>query len=68
MVGGNSAKKNAKLGKKSHDKKMFGATLNVGDRVLVRNFSERGGTGNLRSHWENEIHVVVRKKDENIPV
>ena len=24
--------------------------------------------GKLRSYWENDIHVVIRKKDENIPV
>ena len=48
LVAGNSAKKNAKLGKKSYDKKMFGATLSVGDRVLVRNLSERGGDWNAK--------------------
>ena len=64
----NSAAKNAKAGKKSYDKRMFGATVQIGDRVLVRNLSERGGTGKLRSYWENEIHVVTKKKDENIPV
>ena len=63
-----NAFKNSARGKKYHDKKVFGATLKIGDRVLVRNLSERGGTGKLRSFWEQKVHKVVGKKDEHIPV
>ena len=27
--------------------------------MLVRNLSERGGTGKLRNHWEEKIHKLV---------
>ena len=27
--------------------------------MLVRNLSQRGGTGNLRNHWEEMIHYVA---------
>ena len=67
VIAGKNAKKNAGLGKKFHDKKLFGATLSVGDRVLVRN-TQKGGTGKLRSHWEEDVYVVSGRKDDNIPV
>ena len=36
-----------------------------GDRVLVRNMSERGGTGKLRSFLDNKIHIVLETYGEN---
>ena len=42
-------------------------TLSEGNKVLVRNLSERGGTGKLRSYWEDKIHTIVRRVDK-LPV
>ena len=44
--------------KSYYDRKIFGSTLNVGDRVLLKNLSERGGTGKLRSFFEDDIYCV----------
>ena len=68
VIARNNAKKSSDSGKQAYDKKLYGATLQVGDRVLVRNKSERGGTGKLRSYWEENVHVVLSQKDDNIPV
>ena len=46
-------------GKKQHDEKATYSTLEAGDRVLVRNLTERGDLGKLQSHWQDMIHVVV---------
>ncbi len=52
--------------KKNYDKRVKGADIEVGERVLYRN-REKGGTGKLRSFWENRVFVVTGKEEE-IPV
>lgn len=64
----NSAKKSAERGKRNHDRKVRSSELEPGDRVLVRNLTPRGGTGKLRSHWEETIHKVVRRVNKDAPV
>ena len=52
-------KKTTARGKTYYDKKRQSSVLSPGDRVLMRNMSERGGPGKLRSYWEDQIHIVV---------
>ena len=61
------AKKSADTGKRQYDKKVRHTALCEGDRVLVRNMTERGGPGKLRSYWEREIYVVTKKR-KDMPV
>ena len=63
-----SARKNAMRGKKNYDKRVRSSALQVGDRVLVRNLTPRGGPGKLRAFWEDQIHIVVARKGEGSPV
>ena len=63
-----SATKSAMRGKRNYDKRMRSSALQVGDRVLVRNLTPRGGPGKLRSFWEDKIHEVVARKGEGSPV
>ena len=61
------SRKSAELGKVQYDKRVRHTTLYEGDRALVRNLSDRGGPGNLRPYWEQEIYVVTQKR-KDMPV
>ena len=53
--------------KGKYDGKVREVGIEEGDRVLVKNLRERGGTGKLRSAWEHQIFEVVRQQGD-LPV
>ena len=67
-LAGQRANKGSTRAKQHYAHRVRSSVLEPGDRVLVRNLSERGGPGKLRSHWEERIHVVVSRKGDNNPV
>ena len=52
--------------KRRYDGKARSTQISVGDYVLVRN-TEKGGTGKLRSWWENKLYIVEEMYD-HVPV
>ena len=41
--------------------------MEKGDPVLIRNLPERGGTGKVRSFWDDKVHAVIENlSSENI--
>lgn len=53
-----NAKKSSATGKKNYDKGL--------SRVLVRNLTERGRPGKLRSFWEKEVHIVTQRMADSL--
>lgn len=63
-----NARKCAERSKRNHDRNAKSSVLHEGDRVLVRNMTPRGGTGKLRTHWEDCVHKVVRQAGKDMPI
>lgn len=63
-----SACKEGMRGKTLYDRKVHGAELSPGCRVLIRNLNEKGGPGKLRSFWEDRVYVVTQRKHTDSPV
>ena len=61
-IAAENSNKAASYNKSHHDKRIHGTTLKPGDRVLVRNLRERGGTGKLGNYWEGKVHVVIDRR------
>ena len=55
------------MNKSNYKKKVFCQIFLSNDRISLWNISERGGTGKLRSCWENNIDVVV-SFDPELPI
>ena len=53
--------------KDNYDKKIRGATIEVGDRVLLRNVSLRGKQ-KLADKWQEQVFLVVDQPNFSIPV
>ena len=54
-------------GKANYDKRVRGAILVVGDRVLLRNVGLRGKQ-KLADKWSSDVYIVVGQPDTDLPV
>ncbi|KAI2652210.1 Retrovirus-related Pol polyprotein [Labeo rohita] len=67
-IASRTAEKETSRSKQGYDRRIHEVALQPGGRVLVRNLSERGGPGKLRSYWENRVHVIVKRRSDESPV
>lgn len=68
QIASKAAQKEASRGKHYFDQKTHGVQKYPGNRVLFRNFKERGGPGKLRTYWEDTVNVIVAQKNPDMPV
>lgn len=64
-IAGSMARRPGEKARMYHDRKSTSAALIPGDRILVRNLTDRAGPDKLRSYWEEQIHVVVRRLNDS---
>ena len=67
QVARKNVNKSAQYNKQYYDKKAKAVEMKVGDMVLNKNDREKGGTGKLKSYWEEAIFEVLEKKAD-LPV
>lgn len=67
-IASRTAGKESSRSKQGYDRKIHGVGLQPGGRVLVRNLSQRGGPGKLRSYWENRVYVIFKRRSNDSPV
>lgn len=67
-IASRTADRETSRSKAGYDRRIHGIDLQPGGRVLVRNLSERGGPGKLRSYWENRVYVIVKRRSDESPV
>ena len=63
-----SASKEAKRQKWLYDRKVGAMELRLGDRVLVHLDAFRGQCRKLKNRWGDNIHTVIDRKADGIPV
>lgn len=66
-VASREAEKSAELYKTRYDSKVREATVNIGDRVLIRKVGLKG-KNKLADKWDKDPYVVVGQPDPKIPV
>ena len=63
-----SASKEAKRQKQLYDRKVRAVELRPGDRVLVHLDAFRGQRRKLKNQWGDDIHTMINRKADGIPV
>ena len=68
VIAASKLKARGERAKVYYDHKVSSLVLWPGDSALIKNLSEHGGPGKLRSLWEEKIYLVVKQKALDSPV